>query len=756
MTTTPEDSFELNRTQVEAIRDLIRKLVQTANYHNRNRVIGWSGHRPLFANVFGVLGPRGAGKSTVVRELYYAWNRQESSPKRDLPPHACRRRPEIDEGLGEEFECLYFLPVMDCSVVPEEISPGTAVLLRLLKVLERDPKLESKTSELPGTPAELKDLVGRYSRAEKNYRELYLELSSTPEDYSQYVLDSLGERFSLGEDLADWLKEALRRIQRSAFVVLLDDFDLVAANEVREWMLALLDELHQSRILFVITADFFRLQYLSWDPKAQFDEKTGRALLDKLLPPQNRRDLSVWTFDDRGLFRFHGDDKELRELITPFTGKKTTFARLVESLLPSWPRGLENLYSSLAAADQADQDLEEMELLELLAISRNESLLARRLQECRPTQWIRVLEFPQSPLSAEDWQELTQTAICRARWSSEPLLPLRSLYPELPRNIDLGEGSRRGPVDKRVLTEDFSAPWKRDPSWHDPLRHDWLRLMPLRDADDRDTPLWTELLIDLGFSRSSRLRVNFISKWKPALHRFERSKLDLDVGLQSLREFFENNAANISLGTLYWMDRKGESRLAIGWHPLIEAARGARNPFMTELLSEILIDVHDLKDSASDNRGKASRLPEELWSLVPEELWALILLVDALDRCPWASFSSPLGWQFVTYLGLAAAFVRSAYAHALWRSEILPEKEFESEQRLLVHDLARSDPLRLLKMTEEDLLDSLVKLFDDGLAKKVERRRDALSRAAKAFLRCEPYLAVVTFVRHELEDHVSS
>ena len=113
----------------------------------------------------------------------------------------------------------------------------------------------------------------------------------------------------------------------------------------------MLDELHQTRLLFVLTADFHRLQHLSWDAKIGFDDKTGWALLDKLLAEPNRVFVEPWSLQDRKAFPNRIPDSQagptLWDLIKMCRGWNEEFTVLIEQLLPERPRGLANLYQYL-------------------------------------------------------------------------------------------------------------------------------------------------------------------------------------------------------------------------------------------------------------------------------------------------------------------------------------------------------------------------------------------------------------------------
>jgi hypothetical protein len=140
----------------------------------------------------------------------------------------------------------------------------------------------------------------------------------------------------------------------------------------------LLDELQQERLVFVVTADFPRLQHLSWDPRTEFDDKTGRALLDKLLPRITgyicwigpvKRDGNIFpSAPGASRLTLQADkplqigkllELEYKRLILTSDNSGTrdpavsaTRLALLLALLPGKPRGLETLYRYLEAREK--------------------------------------------------------------------------------------------------------------------------------------------------------------------------------------------------------------------------------------------------------------------------------------------------------------------------------------------------------------------------------------------------------------------
>ena len=336
---------------------------------------------------------------------------------------------------------VYLLPTLDCSVLPANVEPGTGALFAPLHRIDSRRKAEGQLfQQRPAIKEDvdkLRELVERCTRMDRNYRGLCQDLAASPSDYSHYVVAGLEERVKLQKDLHVGLGTVLRGLRLRTFAVLLDDFDLVPAQEVRRWLLSLLDELRQPRLLFVLTGDFYRLEHLSWDPAVELDKKTGRSLLDKVLPAQNRVPLPGWIPSSRHSFRpTESTGPSLWEPVEKAIEERPEAVGLVQGLLPERPRGLLNLYQTLAGAEGLGMS----EFLYALATSRQEPLLARQLAEIGTEEWGRRLRFAEDELSVEDWRETVAAARLRPKPAVE-LPPLRALGAVL----DEGRERRYGP-----------------------------------------------------------------------------------------------------------------------------------------------------------------------------------------------------------------------------------------------------------------------------------------------------------------------
>jgi len=374
--------------------------------------------------------------------------------------------------------------------------------------------------------------------------------------------------------------------------------------------------------------------------------------------------------------------------------------------------------------------------LSLLAACRVEPLLAKRIKETEPEEWVSILKFPENRLTVEEWGEMIYAARGIGDDEASRVEPITGNKVSLP-DADDGKPERTQEVQLPPLVGlELITTWsdlgvvvgpskesKTDPipftgpvqildslddtSSQDPLRHRRLHYQPLRDADPADQSLWAELLLDLGFHESDcksgyepshkssdalprgpcRRRRRFLDTWRPPKWRLASTKFEVRFGRETLEAFFVDNASVISRSTLYWLHRPDPQDsgtnpqdspdtdpqgllVRIGWLPLMEGLRGVRDPLSMELLGDLLIDPSSVKDEKKSGDGP------RIGPLLPSKLSALVLLIDGLYRCPWSAFSTPLNRQVATYLGLAAAFVRTSYVYALYQSGQLKEESY--------------------------------------------------------------------------------
>lgn len=665
-----------------------------------------SDERSEQANVFGVLGPRGAGKSTLVKA--FAWAAHGGSGE----------EPWITACRALRTAKLRVCDMIDCSALPEQVTPAAAVLVNI----HRDTQIWPDSVKRPHPlRRELWDLVGAHNATDPAFRELCLELSTTQDGFLDALTAGLADRLELANRLRAWLDKVSGELEIDGFVIPLDDFDLVSGDTTRRWMQSLLDVLHQPRLLFVLAADLRRLEHVSLDREAQIDDETGRKLIQKMMPPEHRIVLQDFCSEDCQGFRptvtparvpataafgraVVPEAPRLGELLIRRTQDMAPLRDIAVALAPRFPRGLGDLYASLArdlapgVAESTAGDSTATDFLTLLAYCRSESLLARRVLEVAVEDWLPELmrgnkghhdEVTDGVASADAWRRTVTAAREPAR--VKPLLDLA------PARVDHVRRS--------------GDPLTHDPTWTDPLRHDHFLVDPLRDARSKtDRALWAELLIDRALLTMPRERARLLDLWAPARERIARTCFTIDISAQQVLDFFRDERVRRHL--LPWFKWTGEKQpdgalhVQIGWVPLLAHLRAIADPWPAALLKHLLIGPSDLQ-------GRLRLPPEdERLDLLPGRVRHLIVLVDSLHRCPWTAYSTPrLGWSLLTYVRLARAFVRAAYVDALSKLRLV-DASVLADWQLILSQLAQPEPGfgDDGRLDEDSALDAIVKI----------------------------------------------
>lgn len=675
----------LEQGQISALVKLskaIAKIRERVHDRSSSREQGLASFDFVFENVLGILGRRGAGKSTVLMEQYQ------------------RMMKHPGEALGRRVPLI--LSPLDCTSLPADLVPGAAVLIHLHEALKNLPIEEERRAAKDSLINELNSLIGIYSRTTKAFLELCLDISTTPRDFGVYFADGLRDRMRLRANIAALLVRVGDLFKFDLVVVLLDDFDLVPAEAVRRWLAAFLDDLHQQQLLFILTADFHRLEYLSWSAEDRVDDKTGRALLQKIIPPESRIELPAWPLADRMRYRPQPTDPTLADLFEKLQfGLAGTlrerpwsqFWRQLETLVPELPRGVSSLYAGLEQIldPQAKENLHYQGFLSLLASARLEPLLARRLSEIAADSWPANLGMTTADVNEIEWGSLVRNSSMRFKNGVNfQLVPLLSLLPS-PLAPELSPDRRR--EDGLGLHSQLD----RDPQWQDPLRHDHLRLLPLRDVATKDLPLFTELLLDLGFVQNVSQRLSFIFGWQVLSARLEQCCIRLNSSSISVESFFRDNYGLIHREAFSWMTIEEQSSrasipdgegaglvIAIGIGPLLDAFRSGREVVPWSLLDDLRIgrgwqaNPSPVAGYETEFRGK----------FVPGSVSAMILLVEGLKRCPWSALAGRSTQPLVVYIGVACAFVKEAFWWALCNST--QEAEMPEESNLISYRVSRS------------------------------------------------------------------
>jgi len=369
--------------------------------------------------------------------------------------------------------------------------------------------------------------------------------------------------------------------------------------------------------------------------------------------------------------------------------------------------------------------------LELLAICREETLLARRLKDTSFAAWPAILGLGKSGKQNATWGDLLDQAIKRAQGDLCFLEPLPGFEPadhEIHVNPNSSKGQR---------TEMSHAP-----DWGYPLRQDHLKSYSLRDAQPESAHFWTELLYGLSFKvddrgKAARNRVAFVQSWQPIKKRLNKTRFEISAETDRFQSFFNSKSLVGHKAAMLWIKPKNKTTIILGWNCLLRSLAGVEDPLHHSWRHQLFVSSHTLQ-------GELPELghPDSL-ALLPDEIWALILLTEGLSRCPWLTFSRESGWQLQGHLALCAALVRSAFVFALVQAKLLEIDSLSEHQNMLHQVLKLRDPMTLVSDSEGTLMQTMNQLFHDGLDAKILAKQDSLSRAFNAFLNSAPYTAVV-------------
>lgn len=729
----------LLRAQVDAVESMLRIL--EAHARRLQKRLGPEGSPPdhhiidwEHPNVFAFGGPRGAGKSTVLRALCEALRTPNS---------------RLDVAVIEPI---------DCSAIPEETGPSVAVLAQIMRD-ERFWRRDGRDREMAECRKEFNATSSIAARSGEGYNALALELSTSLEEYPHYVFKGAKDRLALRSSLTETLDKALRYAKVPMLVVPLDDFDLTHGGELRAWRKALLDELRQDRLIFVTTADFDRLGHLSFEPDKGIDDHTGRALIEKMLPLNHRIWVREWSIEERWCYprldpASPPEDKAFGDHITAVFVEHQTLLAPVRQLLPRWPRGIQSLYRALSSGvpipDTREHVSEPGGTFPIsLAEARQEPLLARRLRDVPPGQWVAELQWPEATTLAV-WRSAVTASLTDA--PGVALRPLEAL----------------APVSAQASMTRVIDPDQHEPNWVDPARHSHEWRDVLRDAETADRAWWAEFLVDRDLVCSNACKLLLLERWHALASSLRRTSFRLDADVDRAREFFSawfpepkallpwvrwreigsddpppreerepSEGARIS--TLPPTDRIA---LEIGFSPLIEVIGDQRAWWPERLVRRLGLGP------ASVHGTQPTFRPSDDLGILPSHVRSMVLLFDSLDRCRWGLWSHHAWrWQLSSFARLAGALVRTAYLHALRRRLLGLRAPAESSVQSQFFKLLEGDQ-SLLDPREHETnkhIDALLREPVDELLEPA-RPEDPLWRAAHTFFSHSVYLALVRTV----------
>ena len=687
------------------------------------------------SNIFGLFGPRGLGKTTLLRSLFNT---------------------DAEDERNSEF---VFLTPIDCTSMPSLVAPSTAVLQKAVQYCSHIPDGSLKPGgDLKKETDRLREIAGEFMVTTKDSLSLNMELSGSVKEFASNVIHNLERSMGLKGELSAVLSQIFSKLKgKEAFAVLLDDFDLILdKHEIRRWMQAMLDELRQSRLFILLTADLHRLQNLSHALDPAIDPKTGRALVYKMLPTANRVVLRHWGYHQIKGFQA-GHDSGLFNIIDNLPGFICKHKALIVRMLPAFPRGLGDFRTSLLAkwnpdrsndcdsgkkdpgnlpSDRKEDDHQHAlnqlrEFLGILASCRQEALLARDLVKRRIYSWVKKLPLNQNSCNAESWVEVVLEAKSRRVEDNHKA----SLMGPLP----LWGGSVTG-------KKGTSAKGWRDEG-------DFIG-SPLKDVQKSSKSLWAELLVNIGFTRVPDTndirwvsnRTYFCDYWEPIAERINGTSFTQQFATATFFDYLDDPVTMPTNPCFFWISLEINSKaaiqsLTIGWKPFLQILRGKRDNTLTRYRPP----DYDASIFNHDPHYEKGAKPHPL-EVLPSEVWSMILLVDGLDRVPWEAFSKPKNWFPITLVCLAAALVRSAYVYGLCQCGVLTRENLKKQQKTFLKVLDQRDPASLLSkkddlgriqiLQEEEMQELLLQLFYDDLPLP---GKDSLSEATRAFLDSDAY-----------------
>lgn len=724
--------IELNAGQEGVLSDVKKTLNHLHRAPAKNTLLSECDvNEPGFANAIGIFGDRGAGKSTL---LYWLYEQNKCSEAK------CSNASCPNQSHPDDYRNFVFLPPIDCSALAQLKIPSAVALLRIRQYFQEHVKTSLNEKELDKLIKRLDVLIGYAARTDRGFQKLSLELATSSPDYDYYQKKGIEERLKLKAELQQWVNDARGYANDKSFVIFLDDFDLTSVIQVHAWITALLDELRQTGLIFIITANFYRLEHLSWGKKIQFDDKTGRALITKIFPPKNCHHIPDWSIDEAFTFKKPTDMNKtsppsLEELLNEILKKNTElYQETVFSLLPKLPRGIENFYEHLYIEYQADSKSQDEALVfaSWLATCRNEPLMARLLRERHNNSrnWFNHLQLNKQELHVEQWEELIHDAYKRASWNHTQLLP------PLPHILPSGKGNLKDKLSEHCLEHSSDE--------HVPLVHKPEITAPLRDSEFAEQALWAELLLDIDLLRADTRRFYLLSHWQPLVDRIKACQIKVSFPEYYLEAFFVENDDKLTKAVFCWFEYANNS-LSIGWKPLFDMIRGKRDPMPLQLLDEMPVNTLAL--------GGDLPTAKDL-ELLPKRFWLLLVLTDALERCPWQVFSRFLNWLVTTYIALAAAFVCSAYLYCLKECGLIAMDDLNEAQKNFIKILKNRDPGSLLTLNENKIWDELLVFFDTASLEQKLDDNNPLSKVSKQFLQSSVFKDVVALLEETKDFYI--
>lgn len=312
-------------------------------------------------NNIGIMGRRGAGKTSILKTFYHTLKGDVNDTRKDEDD----KRNRIYKVDGD-----IILPI----IIPENMSSGTtlmdAVLGRLKSIVEERGKQEAENkysrdciySGRDSLEQQYNELVKQYCYIKKDYRDILIQQFTTEQNYvdkTKKVFGSDSEFIDLFNKFVTALLKNGKRTGKGEpeetpmIFLFIDDVDL-SVNRCMDVVRTLLVYLSNPRIVTFISGDIetfeeeLTLEFLRQEGALQdsvFRETYytanealgGSGLLErkkalayeylkKIIPPAYRRNIMYWSLEERGNYRIAetdgGGQKSLAELLVEVSKEK--------------------------------------------------------------------------------------------------------------------------------------------------------------------------------------------------------------------------------------------------------------------------------------------------------------------------------------------------------------------------------------------------------------------------------------------------
>lgn len=586
---------------------------------------------PRIGNVVGVFGPRGAGKTTCVTHIIRRLS-VESPPTSDL----------VDV---EKHKWRLVRHPLDLSQMPNDTAQGLAVIEWLHRKAAGEP--QNRRSDDPCEQSFERVRRAFMLRTEET-RKLVRSVSLSLDDFSRRSSQRLDSQMELPNLVSQWLDGECDRHKCAGLIVVVDDADLCRAEGQESLVWSLLDELHQSRLLVVMVADYDRLERNMTEQQGKrLDGRTAAELWEKAIPESHRFALQPWIpgVCDRFSSNLTGDNRAFSDRVRALDLR--ALARSIPYLLPTAPRGLRTTHEVLS-------DFELLETKEQTKDQKKEQSQALLIKLVRAASHGALANAIVSGTSR--WLE-------RARWDG------RTVETKPVQNVqsDAAMRWRRMAYDASVGTSDAEHAAIRG------LVPDNPEDLGLVGLSETMQSRWTEAFMDLELERhdadamSPRQLIN-----AHAALRWISKQLTPTVELSRLRaaEYLarSTNTHRVELMWMEWrqLDDEGESGEAprrvgyrLGLRSLLKYSGGRRNLLDAAVAEALIVDQREDRDSPGRD------------PIMPSNVRDMIRLMTAMNRVNWQAlatsriYRSPGGM-----VRLAAGLIWMSYLYAIEQLDV--------------------------------------------------------------------------------------